>query len=84
MLSEYYKFHKDFARFYGLPVEAVMARYYDKRRDFDYKRIRKMLREQKKMDFDEPEEEESDSMMNHSSYVKKSRYSTMLAALQDE
>lgn len=47
MLSEYYKFHKDFPKFYGLPIEATMCKYYDRRRDFDYKRIRRMLKEQK-------------------------------------
>jgi hypothetical protein len=44
MLSEYYKFHKDFPRFYGLPIEIAMCKYYDNRRDFDYKRIRQMLK----------------------------------------
>ena len=44
MLSEYYKFHKDFPRFYGLPEEFAMGKYHDNKRDFDYKRIRKMLK----------------------------------------
>lgn len=44
-----------------------------------------MLKEQQKMDFEDSEPSEmSDSLVNHSSYVKKSRYSTMLEALQQE
>lgn len=58
-----------------------MGRYYDRKRDFDYKKIRKMLREQK---HDLEPSEESDSMVDHSSYVRKSRYSTMLEALKEE
>lgn len=85
MLSEYYKFHKDFPRFYGMPIELAMNKYHDNRRDFDYRRIRKMLKDQQKMEFDDPDPSEmSDSIINHSSYVKKSRYSTMLLALQEE
>ena len=84
MLSEYYKFHKDFPRFFGMPIELAMSKYHDNQRDFDYRRIRKMLKGQQKIDFEEMEPSDmSDSLVNNSSYVKKSRYSTMLLALQE-
>jgi hypothetical protein len=37
------------------------------------------------MDFNDADPSDvSDSLVNHSSYVKRSRYSTMLMALKDE
>ncbi len=83
MLSEYYIFHKDFPKIYGLPIEITMNRYFENRRDYDYKKVRKMLKQQNKIDFQESQGSmDSNSMINHSSFIKKSRYSTMLGALQ--
>lgn len=42
-LTEYYKYHKDVARLFMLPVSMTMNRYHDKKRRIEYVKIKKML-----------------------------------------
>lgn len=73
-LGEYYKFHRDAPRVHAMPVERVLARHYDKHREHEYKQVRKLMKE----GGDNPPSASEDSMSHHSSYIKKSKYSTVL------
>jgi len=46
MLTEYYKFHSDVPRVIELGVEKIMGRYYDKKRENDYRIVKKVLKEE--------------------------------------
>jgi hypothetical protein len=46
LLAEYYKFHKDIPRLFGLPGSKTMNKYHDEKRKLDYHRIKKMLMEE--------------------------------------
>lgn len=78
MLTEYYKFHSDVPRVIELGVEKIMNRYYDKKRENDYRKVKKVLKEEQGMSIT--------SVQGSESYVsgqaeKRSRYSTLLNAL---
>ena len=45
MISEYYKFHRDVPMCYNKPIEKVMGKYYSRLREFDYKNIKKVLKD---------------------------------------
>lgn len=74
-LGEYYKFHRDIPRIHAMPVERTLARHYDKRREFEYKQVKRLLKEEENVSVGGS----IDSQSHHSSYVKKSKYSTLLA-----
>lgn len=75
-LSEYYKFHNDIPRVVELGVEKIMSRYYDKKRECDYKRIKKVLKEQQGLSITSVQD--SSSAFSDSQIERKSRYSTLL------
>ena len=82
MLSEYYKFHKDIPRIIESSIEKILGKFYDRKREFDYKRIKRILKEEQGLSItsvEDSESENSDLTGDH-----KSRYSTMLNALKDE
>ncbi|CAK70972.1 unnamed protein product (macronuclear) [Paramecium tetraurelia] len=43
VLTEYYKFHRDIARLFMLPIATTLSKYHDKRRRIEYIRISRML-----------------------------------------
>lgn len=49
VLTEYYKYHKDIARLFMLPITRKLNKYHDKRRRFDYIKITKIIKEQEKV-----------------------------------
>jgi len=44
MLTEYYKFHSDVPRVVELSIEKILGKYYDKKREHDYKKIKRILK----------------------------------------
>lgn len=46
MLTEYYKFHVDLPRVVEKSIEKIIGKYYDKKREFDYKKIKKILKQE--------------------------------------
>lgn len=50
LLVEYYKFHKDIPRIFMVPTCDVLNRYHDKKRRIEYVRIKKLLKEQEKIE----------------------------------
>ena len=46
MLSEYYKFHRNLPVWNQRSVEVLMERYYEKLKDADYKKIKRILKEE--------------------------------------
>lgn len=44
MLSEYYKFHKDIPRIIEKSVEKILGKYHDRKREYDYKYLKKKLK----------------------------------------
>jgi hypothetical protein len=45
MLTEYYKFHSDIPRVVELGIEKILGKYYDKKREYDYKKIKRLLKD---------------------------------------
>ena len=82
MLSEYYKFHSDIPRVIEPKIEKMLGRYYDKKREYDYKKIKRILKEEQGLSISSVQESQS-SMNGDSMAEKKSRYSTMLDALEE-
>lgn len=78
-LSEYYKFHNDIPRVVELGVEKIMSRFYDKKRECDYKRIKKVLKAEQGLSITSVQE--SSSNISDSQAVRKSKYSTLLHAI---
>lgn len=81
MLSEYYKFHKDIPRVIETSIEKILGKYYDRKRQYDYKCIKKILKQEQGLSITSVEETVSDNSDN--SMEQRSRYSTMLNALKD-
>lgn len=78
MLSEYYKFHKDIPHVVEKGIQKILAKYYDRRREFDYKCIKKKLKDEQGVSITSVE----DSVTENSETVQqKSRYSTLLIGL---
>lgn len=46
MLTKYYKFHNDLARFFIKPYGKIMKHYQNYRRRFDFKRIARLIKEE--------------------------------------
>jgi hypothetical protein len=46
MLTEYYKFHSDVPRVIEPRIEKILGKYYDKKREIDYKKIKRVLKEE--------------------------------------
>jgi len=44
-LTEYYKFHRDIARMFMLPITNTLNKYHDKKRRIYYNQITRMLKE---------------------------------------
>lgn len=44
MLSEYYKFHRDLPTWNDRGIEGIMAKYYGRLKDVDYKKIKSILK----------------------------------------
>ena len=82
LLSEYYKFHKNTPQLLGNRIERIMSVYHEKRREYDYKVIKKKLKEEQNVSINSIEE--SESSIQDSQYEKKSRYSSMLHSLNRE
>jgi hypothetical protein len=57
-----------------MPIERILAKHYDRRREHEYKQVKRLLKDEENM----PIEDSIESQSHHSSYVKKSRYSTLL------
>lgn len=81
MLTEYYKFHANIPRVVEPSIERVLGRYHDKKREFDYRRIKKQLKEEQGISITSVQESESD--FSDSAVEKKSRYSTLLNELEE-
>lgn len=79
MLTEYYKFHANIPRVVEPRIERVLARYHDKKRECDYKRIKRQLKEEQGISITSVQESESD--FTDSAVEKRSRYSTLLNEL---
>lgn len=47
-LTEYYKFHRDIARLFMLPITNTLNKYHDKKRRIEYVRITKLIKEENK------------------------------------
>lgn len=75
MLSDYYKFHRDFPIWNEKNIQKTMGRYYSRIKDVDYKRIKKVLKEEEGISLTT---HKSFSSFEESEFTKKSRYSTML------
>jgi len=45
-LSEYYKFHRDIPTWNDQHIEGIMGKYYSRVKDVDYKKIKKVLKEE--------------------------------------
>lgn len=56
MLSDYYKFHKDIPHVVELGIEKILAKYYDRKREYDYKCIKKKLKEEEGLSITSVEE----------------------------
>ena len=85
MLTEYYKFHNDVPRVVELGVEKIMGRYYDKRRGIDYKKIKKVLKEEQGISISSAGD--GLSSMDDSAQEqgpKRSKYTTLLSVAQEE
>jgi hypothetical protein len=39
-------YHRDIPRFHAMPVELVLGRYYDRRREWEYKKVKRIMREE--------------------------------------
>lgn len=48
VLTEYYKYHKDIARLFMLPIVKKLNKYHDKRRRVEYQKITKIIKENEK------------------------------------
>jgi hypothetical protein len=59
-----------------LGVEKIMSKYYDKKRECDYKRIKRVLKEEQGLSITSVQD--SESGISDSQIVKKSKYSTLL------
>lgn len=59
-----------------LGVEKIMSRFYDKKRECDYKRIKKVLKAEQGLSITSVQD--SSSAFTDSQIVRKSRYSTLL------
>lgn len=79
MLTEYYKFHSNVPRVVEPRIERVLGRYHDKKRECDYRRIKKLLKEEQGISITSVQDSDSDSY--DSSRQKRSRYSTLLHEL---
>ena len=44
MLSEYYKFHRDIPKIFEKSVFKILAKYHDRLRHYDYKKIKFLLK----------------------------------------
>ena len=45
-ITEYYKFHKDYPKFYEKGVDRILEKYYDRKKEFQYKRIKHILKQE--------------------------------------
>ena len=79
MLTEYYKFHSDLPRVVEPKIEKILGKYYDKKREYDYKKIKKILKQEQGLSISSVQESESSLLDSH--IEKKSRYSDVLEAL---
>lgn len=79
MLTEYYKFHSNIPRVVESKIERILGKYHDKKREHDYKRIKKLLKEEQGISITSVQESESEC--SDSAVEKKSRYSTLLNEL---
>jgi hypothetical protein len=59
-----------------LGVEKIMSRFYDKKRECDYKKIKKVLKAEQGLSITSVQD--SSSAFSDSQIVRKSRYSTLL------
>ncbi len=80
MLSEYYKFHKDIPHIVERGIEKILAKYYDRRREYDYKCIKKQLKEEQGLSITSVEDSATE---NSQTIEQKSRYSTLLDILNE-
>lgn len=44
-MGDYYQYHRELPRFFGLPIEIAMKRYHEKVRDHEYKVVKRMMNE---------------------------------------
>ena len=82
MLTEYYKFHSDLPRVVEPKIEKILGKYYDKKRELDYKKVKRILKEEQGLSISSVQESES-SINGDSMVEKRSRYSTLLDALEE-
>lgn len=75
MLAEYYKFHSNVPRVVEPRIERVLGRYHEKKRECDYRRIKRLLKEEQGISITSVQDSESDCS---SPREKRSRYSTLL------
>lgn len=47
-MSEYYKYHNEVPRMFFLPLSDLMAKYFDKVRSINYKKIKKIIQKEQK------------------------------------
>ena len=45
-IVEYYKFHKDYPKTHIKGLNGIMEKYYDRKKEFEYKKIKRILKEQ--------------------------------------
>jgi hypothetical protein len=57
-----------------------MGRYYDKKREYDYKRVKKVLKEEQGLSITSVQD--SQSSFGNSQYEKRSRYSNLLDSIE--
>jgi hypothetical protein len=60
MLTEYYKFHAEVPRVVEAGIEKILGRYHDKKREHDYKRIKRVLKEEQGLSITTMQEDSSE------------------------
>ena len=85
MLSEYYKYHRDHPLEFDLGVSSILAKYHQKLKKIDFKRITEVIRKEKIERGETVSSRQSsfDSEASfHSDVDAKSKYSNMLEDLK--
>lgn len=83
MLSEYFKFHRDVPRVIERSIEKILRKHQDKQREHDYKKIKRILKEEQGVSITSLEK----TITNEEPSISKNQLTdlgSILKGLQDE